>query len=86
VDLPDEAITLAAALHYTGYRHVIATLWSVWDAEAAQVAEDVYNALVSDGELQAAGAARALHDAVNRLRAGHPDRPSVWTPFAHTGP
>ncbi|WP_406063068.1 CHAT domain-containing protein [Micromonospora sp. NBC_00860] len=28
VGLPDEAITLAAALHYTGYRHVIATLWS----------------------------------------------------------
>ena len=29
VDLLDEAITLAAALHYTGYRHVVAALWSV---------------------------------------------------------
>jgi hypothetical protein len=86
VSLPDEAITLAAALHYTGYRHVIATLWSVWDAEAAQVAKDVYAELVAGGGLDARNAAGALHTAVSRLRDGHRDRPSVWTPFAHTGP
>ena len=86
VNLPDEAIALAAALHYTGYRHVIATLWSVWDAEAAQVARDVYEAVVPDGVLHADGAAEALHHAVRRLRAERRDRPSVWTPFAHTGP
>jgi CHAT domain-containing protein len=86
VNLPDEAIALAAALHYTGYRHVIATLWSVWDAEAAQVAKDVYQAVVPDGILHADGAAEALHHAVRRLRAERRDRPSVWTPFAHTGP
>jgi CHAT domain len=86
VNLPDEAITLAAALHYTGYRHVIATLWSVWDQEAAQVATDVYRALAPNGVLHADHAARALHDAVRRLRAERRDRPSVWTPFAHTGP
>ena len=86
VNLPDEAITLAAALHHAGYRHVIATLWSVWDEEAAQVAEDVYRAVVADGTLHADGAARALHDAVRRLRVGRRDRPSAWTPFAHTGP
>jgi CHAT domain-containing protein len=86
VSLPDEAITLAAALHYTGYRHVIATLWSVWDAEAAQVAEDVHTALTHDGGLDAGNAAHALHEAVRRLRTSCPDRPSVWTPFAHTGP
>jgi CHAT domain-containing protein len=86
VHLPDEAITLAAALHYTGYRHVIATLWSVWDLEAAQVAEDVYRAVAPDGVLHADRAAAALHDAVRRLRKERRDRPSVWTPFAHTGP
>ena len=84
--LPDEAITLAAALHYTGYRHVIATLWSVWDAEAARVARDVYQALAPAGVLDADGAAAALHHAVRGLRAERRDRPSVWTPFAHTGP
>jgi len=86
VNLPDEAITLAAALHYTGYRHVIATLWSVWDAEAAQVAKDVYAELAAGGGLDARNAAGALHTAVSRLRENHRDRPSVWTPFAHTGP
>ncbi|WP_084599289.1 CHAT domain-containing protein [Actinoplanes subtropicus] len=84
--LPDEAITLAAALHYTGYRHVIATLWSVWDEQAAEIARDVYTALVRDGVPDARPAARALHHAVRRLRTAHPDRPSMWTPFAHTGP
>jgi hypothetical protein len=86
VHLPDEAITLAAALHYTGYRHVIATLWSVWDAEAAQVADDVYRTIAPDGVLHADGAAAALHHAVRRLRAEREDQPSVWTPFAHIGP
>jgi hypothetical protein len=86
MNLPDEAITLAAALHYTGYRHVIATLWSVWDREAAQVAADVYRAVVRDGVPQADGAAVALHHAVRGLRAERRDEPSRWTPFAHTGP
>jgi CHAT domain-containing protein len=44
----DEAITLAAALHYAGWRHVIATLWSVSDIAAAEVAEDVYSQLVDE--------------------------------------
>jgi len=85
-NLPDEAITLAAARHYTGYRHVIATLWSVWDEEAAQVAQDVYQAVVRDGVLHADETAAALHHAVRRLRAERRERPSVWTPFSHTGP
>ncbi|MFG1995323.1 CHAT domain-containing protein [Actinoplanes sp. NPDC048988] len=85
-ELPDEAITLAAALHYTGYRHVIATLWSVADRHAAQVAADVYRSLVQDGRFDAATAAHALHEAVQNLRRENRDRPSLWTPFAHTGP
>ncbi len=84
--LPDEAISLAAALQYTGYRHVIATLWSVGDDSAARVAEGVYGALVHDGVLDARPAARALHEAVRRLRETYPDRSGVWTPFAHFGP
>jgi CHAT domain len=86
VNLPDEAITLAAALHHTGYRHVIATLWSVSDTEAAQVADDVYSALVHDGGPRADGAALALHRAVRQLRDRFRGTPSAWTPFAHIGP
>ncbi|WP_203905665.1 CHAT domain-containing protein [Virgisporangium aliadipatigenens] len=86
VSLPDEAITLAAALHYTGYNHVIATLWSVWDPSAVEVTEAVYEEIVADGMLHPGRSARALHHAVARLRERNLDRPGVWTPFIHIGP
>lgn len=85
VTLPDEAITLAAALHYTGYRHVIGTLWSIHDQTAAEVTEAVYTYLTSTGTFEPGRAAQALHTAVRSLRdAGKPL--SQWTPFTHTGP
>ncbi|MFJ3791257.1 CHAT domain-containing protein [Kitasatospora sp. NPDC090091] len=84
--LADEAITLAAALHHLGCRHVLATLWSVSDAAAAFVAERVYAGLAGPDGLAVDGSARALHAAVLELRALHPDEPSLWTPFTHTGP
>jgi CHAT domain-containing protein len=83
-DLPDEAITLAAALQYTGFRHVIATLWSVGDEHAAQVATDVYTMLAGGGRLDAGRSAAALHRAVRALRERAPL--SAWTPFVHLGP
>ncbi|MEU1890399.1 CHAT domain-containing protein [Streptomyces pristinaespiralis] len=84
--LSDEMITLAAALHHAGCRHVIATLWSVYDPAAAFVSDHVYRELKRDGGLDTDAAAHALHSAVVRLRDRHPDRPSVWIPFTHTGP
>ncbi|QFZ20596.1 CHAT domain-containing protein [Saccharothrix syringae] len=83
--LADEAITLTAALHYTGYRHVVGTLWSVYDTTAATVAESVYTELTASGRFEPERSARALHDAVRAVRAaGGP--PSAWMPFTHTGP
>ncbi|MET9087864.1 CHAT domain-containing protein [Streptomyces sp. NPDC004237] len=84
--LPDETITLTAALHYTGYRQVIGTLWSVYDAIAADVAEAVYRDLTSTGLFEPARSARALHTAVRALRDDRHLPPGVWTPFTHTGP
>jgi hypothetical protein len=86
LDLADEVITLAAALHYAGYRQVVATLWSVYDPTAAHVAESVYGELSTDGRVDSDGAAAALHRVVRRLRDRHPASPSVWTPFVHLGP
>jgi hypothetical protein len=77
--LADEAITLAAALHYTGYQHVIGTLWSVLDSAAAEVALDLY-----DEDFRPADSAVRLHHAVRRLRDENPL--VVWTPFIHIGP
>jgi hypothetical protein len=84
--LPDEAITLAAAMHYTGYRHVIATQWSVLDSAAADVAESVYTYLTTSGAFKTEDSAYALHHAITdcRNRRGWPL--SWWSPFTHTGP
>ena len=84
VSLADEAITLAAALHYTGYRHVIGTLWSVFDTTAATVAEAVYATVGPGGEFVPDESAVRLHQIVRSLR--DTQRLSVWTPFTHTGP
>jgi CHAT domain-containing protein len=86
VDLPDEAVTLTAALHYTGYRHVIGTLWSVGDDTAAAVAALVYDDLMSGGTFAPDRSAHALHAAIRHLRDVDGIASSAWTPFTHTGP
>lgn len=84
--LADEVVTIASALHYTGYRHVIASSWSVLGSKAANLTEAVYADLTSDGAFKPERAAWALHRAVRQLRDTHPDQPSAWMPFTHTGP
>jgi hypothetical protein len=86
IRVADEAITLASGLQYIGWQHVIATLWSVWDASAADVTEHVYPRLVEDGRLNSRHAAEALHHAIRQLRDANPYRPSRWVPFLHAGP
>jgi CHAT domain-containing protein len=84
VNLPDEAITLAVALHYTGYRQVIGTRWSVYDETAADVAEAVYGDLTSTGRFQPDRAAHALHKAIRHLRDAERLPAGDWSPFTHT--
>ena len=83
----DEAISLAAALYYTGWRHVIGTLWAVWDTAAADITLKTYNRLVNAGHFDPTHAAEALHHALRdyRERDNHRYQPSRWAPFAHTG-
>ncbi|WP_084549814.1 CHAT domain-containing protein [Actinomadura rifamycini] len=86
VSLPDEAVTLAAALQYTGYRHVVATLWSVPDAAALWIVDTVYDVLTEGGTFAPDGTAAALHAAARELRAASAPDLSGWVPFAHFGP
>ena len=46
----DEAIHLAAAMQFLGYRHVIATMWTIADPPAPRIADTVYTALTEDGQ------------------------------------
>jgi CHAT domain-containing protein len=86
VRLPDETIHLAAALQFAGYRHVIATAWSISDSHAPEVAKDTYTELTATGRLDASRAAAAIHHAVENLRAREPSRPDLWAPYLHIGP
>ncbi|MFI7709061.1 CHAT domain-containing protein [Nonomuraea sp. NPDC049480] len=87
IDLLDETITLVAALHYSGFRHVVGTLWSVYDApETTDLFRELYSSMTVNGRLRPELSARSLHAAVRKLRDLHPRHPSVWTPFTHTGP
>jgi len=84
--LPNEAISLAAALHFAGYRHVVAALSPVYENAAAHVTEELYRDLAVQAQLAPAGAARALHAAARALRDTDRTSPSWWTPFIHIGP
>ncbi|KAG8767551.1 hypothetical protein FRC12_006180 [Ceratobasidium sp. 428] len=84
--LPDEAVHLAAGMLMSGYRTVIATMWSIHDADAPLVTEHFYSQLLEGGVPNSERAATALHDAVGHLRAKVGDEAfSRWVPYIHMG-
>jgi CHAT domain-containing protein len=84
--LLDEAVHVAAAMQLIGYRHVIATLWSIPDLTGQRIADDLYRNLTAIGTFDTDGTARALHRALTTLRRRYPTSPQVWAPFVHFGP
>jgi hypothetical protein len=85
IALAEESVSMAAALLFAGVHRVIATLWSVQDAIAAQVADLVYEQMVDNGRFNPGSAALALHRALVHIRGLNPDLPSRWSPFVHLG-
>ncbi|MDN3027160.1 CHAT domain-containing protein [Streptomyces sp. S.PB5] len=84
--LLDESIHLAAALATIGFRHVIATLWSIYDSTSPEVAAQVYTALRHSGTAAPRSVAEALHKALLHMRKSHPNQLTVWAPYIHIGP
>lgn len=80
----DEAVHAASAFQLAGYRHVVATLWPVDDAVAADAARRFYDRLPNSPSADAA--AHALHALAHDLRREYPVRPDLWAPFIHCGP
>ncbi|KAL4868663.1 hypothetical protein BDV12DRAFT_169176 [Aspergillus spectabilis] len=91
--LMDEDIHLAGTtFQLLGFPHVIGSLWETSDRAAVSVAEEFYKNLVED--LMAPRSrwdgddgrvvARALHRAVNELRAKNRD-PLSWATFLYVG-
>ncbi|MFI1031568.1 CHAT domain-containing protein [Streptomyces sp. NPDC020951] len=84
-DVPDEAITLAHALQFSGYRQVVATLWSIEDTVAMEAAEDFYTRMAHTADQAPTPAAQALHHSVRSLRAQMPHAPGQWASYVHVG-
>ncbi|KAF8549931.1 hypothetical protein OG21DRAFT_1552455, partial [Imleria badia] len=84
--LSDEAIHIAAGMLFAGYGGVIGTMWSISDKLAPEVAWDVYAQLFRNGTRpNHREAARALHDAIGRLRDSGKASFVTWLPFIHVG-
>ncbi|QRV85630.1 CHAT domain protein [Ceratobasidium sp. AG-Ba] len=84
--IPDEAVHLAAGMLVTGYRTVIATMWSIDDSDAPVIAKEFYAYMLEGGYDPKREASRALHHAVSRLRAQVGVKEfGRWAPFIHMG-
>jgi CHAT domain-containing protein len=81
----EESVHLASGMLFAGYRGLIATMWSINDRDAPQVAEDVYREILKGGKPNRKEAARALHGAVKRLREESKADLRSWVPFIHIG-
>ena len=82
IALTEEAVHHAAPFHFAGYRHVVATLWPIYDPVAPVFARAVYRAITEGG---VGDAALAVHETARRLRdKGEP--PIVWAAHFHMGP
>ncbi|KAF5340011.1 hypothetical protein D9611_012330 [Ephemerocybe angulata] len=95
-ELPDEAVHLAAGMLAAGYRRVVATMWSIGDRHAPDVAFDFYKYLLdhrdsSPGErgFDGSKSAHALHHAVQQFRLRLDDNSDrsylAWIPYVHFG-
>jgi tetratricopeptide (TPR) repeat protein len=85
--IPDEAMHLAAALQFVGFRSVIATMWGMSDEAGPAVAEKVYEDLLIPGspdKFDSSGAALALHKGVSHIRKQKSPL-YQWVPFIHMG-
>jgi hypothetical protein len=94
---PEEALHLTAAMQYCGFRSVVGTLWAMADTDGRELSERFYGRVfvaVAEGELgrghrRGVGVgdrtARALRDAVQRLRGKRGMTLERWVNFVHYG-
>ncbi|KAJ7355540.1 hypothetical protein DFH08DRAFT_1052729 [Mycena albidolilacea] len=77
---PDEAIHLAAAMQFAGFRSVVGTLREMADQDGPFVAREFYGHVFREGSTSAdfTDAAVALHGAVRALRKKDPQSVSRW--------
>jgi CHAT domain-containing protein len=89
--LSEEVVHLAAGMLAAGYRRVVATMWSIGDYHAPEVATDFYDYLLRQQHgsgFDGSQSAYALHYATQRLRKRLDNSSKsllAWTPYVHYG-
>ena len=86
--LADEALHLAAAMQYCGFRSVVGTMWEMADTDGRDLAKSFYKSLFSSQETDAPyyqRSAGALRDATRRLRGKRGISLERWVNFVHYG-
>ena len=84
----DEALHLAAAMQYCGFRSVVGTMWEMADTDGRDLAKSFYNSLFAgqDGGVPYyERSARALRDATAKLRRKRGISLERWVNFVHYG-
>ncbi|KAJ7906078.1 CHAT domain-containing protein [Mycena leptocephala] len=83
----EESVHLAAGMLLAGYRGVIATMWTIMDNDAPQIASDVYEHLLKTSPPDPTQAAEALQLAVRKLceESGWKKSFFHWVPYIHVG-
>jgi tetratricopeptide (TPR) repeat protein len=85
-ELSDEAVHIAAGMLLAGYRGVVATMWSIQDDLAPEVADEFYRYMMEDeGRPDNRKAAEALHYSIQKLRKKGGIPLTSWIPWVHLG-
>lgn len=84
--VPDEVLSLAAAMQFCGFKSIVGTLWTMNDSDGPILAEQVYKNMLRNGQQNAdvRQSAQAIHLATKHMResgiALH-----RWATFIHVG-
>lgn len=84
--LSEEAVHLAGAMLLAGYRGLVATMWSIQDDLAPEVADGFYTHIMQgDQQPDSRKAAEALYYSIQRLRKKRNVPLIDWIPYVHLG-
>ena len=86
--ITEEGLHLSAAVHYSGFRSVVGTMWAMADIDGQVLAMHFYGSVFSDkwkGVPYYERTAEALRDAVQVLRRNNDVTTERWVNFVHYG-
>jgi CHAT domain-containing protein len=88
--IADEGLHLAAAVQYCGFRSVVGTMWAMADTDGQDLSKHFYKSVFSDSARQRGvpyyeRSAKALRDAVKKLRRKRGITLERWVNFVHFG-